>query len=214
MEKSFLFYLLRTSRALVPHRRREGAARRRWCGPPSSRAAARRTKRGFVPIIIIIALNSSGLKKYSYIQSKWEEKKEAAEQEGRRSHWHYSHGEAGRQGDGQAGRQAGIHSRRQRRCCCYSLARRCLPFYRICIWLSDWGDQGGRVKCFGSPSPHIVSQRARLVVWKRRACHWTMQCSETFTTMIFFLIIWTLSPRISLNCMKWYFDMTGGISFK
>ena len=74
-----------------------------------------------------------------------------------------------------AGRQAGIHSRRQRRCCCYSLARRCLPFYRICIWLSDWGDQGGRVKCFGSPSPHIVSQRARLVVWKRRACHWTMQ---------------------------------------
>lgn len=28
---------------------------------------------GFFPIII--ALNSSGLKKYSYIQSKWEEKK-------------------------------------------------------------------------------------------------------------------------------------------
>ena len=33
---------------------------------------------GFFPIIIIIALNSSGLKKYSYIQSKWEEKKEAS----------------------------------------------------------------------------------------------------------------------------------------
>ena len=87
----------------------------------------------------------------------------------------------------QAGRRedrplAGIQSRQRWRCCrrCYSLARRCLPFYRICIWLSDWRDQGGRVKCFGSPSPHIVSQRARLVVWKQqrwRACHHTLQCS-------------------------------------
>ena len=57
MEKSFLFYL-RTNEHLVLSSLIEDEKQQQ------------QRARGFVPIIIIIALNSSGLKKYSYIQSK------------------------------------------------------------------------------------------------------------------------------------------------